>query len=150
MMCSTPLAPKKAIVVFDHRLTISLPLSNPLIQKMIPTRYRISIRMNLRKPNMILMISAIFCFMDSPQTPISRNCANLHLKLRGLMDTTSIQSLIPAAGVIATVGGAWLTVRKIAKDFDKSKKEQAAEILHAAKEEDALMKAKMEAKIAAL
>jgi DNA repair exonuclease SbcCD ATPase subunit len=63
------------------------------------------------------------------------------------MDIDNIQSLIPAAGAIATLGGAWLTIRKIAKDASKQKREQAAEILHAAKEEDALLKAKLEAKI---
>lgn len=63
------------------------------------------------------------------------------------MDASNLQSLLPAAGIVTTLGGAWLTVRKIAKDAEKSKKEQAAEILHAAKEEDALLKAKLEARI---
>lgn len=67
-----------------------------------------------------------------------------------IMDIDNIQSLIPAAGAIATLGGAWLTIRKIAKDAAKQKREQAAEILHAAKEEDALLKAKLEARIEAV
>lgn len=57
------------------------------------------------------------------------------------------QTLLPLAATITTLGGAWLTVRKIAKDATKSKKELVAEILHAAKEEDAIIKAKLEAKI---
>lgn len=67
-----------------------------------------------------------------------------------IMELTDIQSLIPAAGAIATLGGAWLTIRKIAKDAAKQKREQAAEILHAAKEEDSLLKAKLEARIEAV
>ena len=63
---------------------------------------------------------------------------------------TDIQTLLPVAATVTTLGGAWLTIRKIAKDSAKTKKEQAAEILHAAKEEDALMKARLEAKISAL
>ena len=63
------------------------------------------------------------------------------------MDTSNLQSLIPASAAVITLGGAWLTIRKIAKDAAKTKKEQAAEILHAAKEEDSLMKAKLEARI---
>jgi Na+-translocating ferredoxin:NAD+ oxidoreductase RnfG subunit len=61
-----------------------------------------------------------------------------------------MQTLLPVAGSITVVGTAWLTVRKIAKDAAKSKKELIAEILHAAKEEDALQKAKMESKMEAL
>lgn len=56
-------------------------------------------------------------------------------------------NLIPLAATITTLGGAWLTVRKIAKDLAKSKKEQAKEILQAAKEEDTLLKTKLEARI---
>jgi glycerol-3-phosphate dehydrogenase len=63
------------------------------------------------------------------------------------MDMTDMQTLLPVAGTITVIGTAWLTIRKIAKDAAKQKKEQAAEILHAAKEEDALLKAKLEARI---
>ncbi|CAM6004829.1 unnamed protein product [Sphagnum balticum] len=63
------------------------------------------------------------------------------------MDMTDMQTLLPVAGTITVIGTAWLTIRKIAKDANKTKKEQAAEILHAAKEEDSLMKAKLEARI---
>lgn len=63
---------------------------------------------------------------------------------------TEMQTLFPVAATITTLGGAWLTIRKIAKDAAKAKKEQAAEILHAAKEEDELLKAKLDAKINAI
>jgi glycerol-3-phosphate dehydrogenase len=63
---------------------------------------------------------------------------------------TDLQTLVPAAGIITVVGHSWLTIRKIAKDAAKSKKEQAADILQAAKEEDALLKAKLEARIEAV
>jgi chromosome segregation ATPase len=51
---------------------------------------------------------------------------------------TDISALLPAAGVIITIGSAYLTIRKIQKDSEKSKKEQSAEILQSAKEEIAL------------
>lgn len=63
---------------------------------------------------------------------------------------SDMQTLLPVGATITTLGTAWLTVRKIAKDATRAKKEQAAEILHAAKEEDALIKAKMDAKIETL
>jgi hypothetical protein len=63
------------------------------------------------------------------------------------VDLLDYQNIMPIAFAITTFGGAWLTIRKIAKDAAKSKKEQAAEILHAAKEEDSLMRAKLEARI---
>lgn len=66
------------------------------------------------------------------------------------MDTPNIQALIPAAGVITVICTAWLALRKVAKDIDKSKKDQADKILHVAKEEDALLKAKLEARIESL
>jgi|SRR5581483_2205084 len=63
------------------------------------------------------------------------------------MDLSQYQNLVPEAGVVITLGTAWLTVRKIARDFERSKKEQAAEILQSAKEADAAMKLKLEGKI---
>ena len=66
------------------------------------------------------------------------------------MDIPDMQTLLPVAGTITVVGTAWLTIRKIAHDAEKSKKHQAAEILQAAKEEDALLKAKLDAKIETL
>ena len=66
------------------------------------------------------------------------------------MEITDMQTLLPIAGSITVVGTAWLTIRKIAKDAAKSKKEQRAEFLQAAKEEDALLKAKLESRIEAI
>lgn len=63
---------------------------------------------------------------------------------------TDYQTIMPLAAAITAVGGAWLTVRKIAKDAAKSKKELADEILQQAKEEDAQLKSSMEARVAAL
>lgn len=60
------------------------------------------------------------------------------------------QAVMPLAIAITTLGGAWLTVKKIARDAKRTKKEQAAEILHAAKEADMEMKLKLDAKIQAL
>ena len=60
---------------------------------------------------------------------------------------TDVSNLIPIATTITVLGGAYLTVRKIAKDAEKSKKHQAAEVLQSAKEEDALIKSKLEARI---
>lgn len=57
------------------------------------------------------------------------------------------QTLLPLAATVTTLGGAYLTIRKIAKDRDKSKKEQEKEFLSKAKEEDSLLKAKLEARI---
>ncbi len=59
-------------------------------------------------------------------------------------------NLTPLAVAVTTLGGAWLTIRKIAKDAEKSKKEQAAEILQEAKEADSELRIKMDAKIHAL
>jgi chromosome segregation ATPase len=62
------------------------------------------------------------------------------------MDFTS-QMIMPLAVAITTLGGAYLTVRKISRDARREKKEQAAEILQAAKEEMSLLKAELEGKI---
>lgn len=56
-------------------------------------------------------------------------------------------TLMPLAATITALGGAWLTVRKIAKDHDKSRKEQEKDFLRMAKEEDVLMKTKLDARI---
>lgn len=43
-------------------------------------------------------------------------------------------TIIAICGAIATIGGAWLTVRKINKDFKKDRELEAAKILQDAKE----------------
>lgn len=60
---------------------------------------------------------------------------------------TDYSNIIAVSAAITTLGGAWLTVRKIAKDIDRSKRDQAKEFLESAREEDKLLKAKLEAKI---
>lgn len=59
-------------------------------------------------------------------------------------------TMISVAATISALGGAWLTIRKIARDAHKSKKEHAEEILSAAKELDLELKLKTDAKIQAL
>jgi prefoldin subunit 5 len=63
------------------------------------------------------------------------------------VEFTEFNAMLPTAGVIITLGTAWLTVRKIAKDAEKTKKEHAAEILQQAKEEIALKERDLQAKI---
>jgi len=55
--------------------------------------------------------------------------------------------LLSLAGAITAIGGAWLTVRKVANDLRKDKKEHAAEILQSAKEEMALKERDLNLKI---
>ena len=52
-----------------------------------------------------------------------------------------ITAMLPMAGVIITLGTAYLTIRKIARDAKREKREQAAEILQTAKEEIAKSRA---------
>jgi hypothetical protein len=62
----------------------------------------------------------------------------------------SLLPLIPFAVTITVLCTAWLTVRKVAKDARNSRQEQANEILAVAREEDALLNAKLEARIDAV
>lgn len=57
------------------------------------------------------------------------------------------QNIIALSSAIITIGGAWLTIRKIAKDNQKSRKEHEAAVLQQAKEEDQLIRLDLEAKI---
>lgn len=65
------------------------------------------------------------------------------------MEFTEFNAMLPTAGVIITLGTAWLTVKKVAKDAKKDKKEFEAEILQKAKEEIALKEKDLQAKIEA-
>lgn len=60
------------------------------------------------------------------------------------------EAILAVAGAITVIGGSWLTVRKIQKDAQAQKKEQAAEILQAAKEEIALKEKDLQARLNAL
>lgn len=64
-----------------------------------------------------------------------------------MLEVISISAILSVSAVITTVGGAWLTIRKIAKDSDRRRKELSAEILQHAKEADAAMKVKLESRI---
>lgn len=66
------------------------------------------------------------------------------------MSYSEYQGILSLAGAITVLGTSFLTIRKIAKDTAKTRKEHAAEILHEAKEQDALIKAKLEARIESL
>jgi len=57
------------------------------------------------------------------------------------------QTIVPVGAAVSAIGGAYLTVRKIAKDAANARKEHERDFLRLAKEEDTLMKAKLEARI---
>lgn len=59
--------------------------------------------------------------------------------------TIEISSVLAIAAAITTVGGAWLTIRKISKDTRKEREIEVAKILQLAKEADARMKTDWEA-----
>ena len=59
----------------------------------------------------------------------------------------TMTTLMSIASAVSVIGGAWLMIRKIAKDAERSKKNHAAIILQSAKEADSLMKIKLETKI---
>lgn len=60
------------------------------------------------------------------------------------------EMILALSGAVTVIGGAWLTVRKIAKDAELQKKEQSAAILQSAKEEIALKEKDLTAKLQAL
>jgi hypothetical protein len=62
------------------------------------------------------------------------------------MDFPELTTTIPIGAIIA-LSGLIYTWQKIAREARKSRKEDAAAILQAAKEEDSLIKAKLEARI---
>ena len=64
-----------------------------------------------------------------------------------MSNAETLLPLIPFAVTVTVIGTAWITVKKIARDSQKARKEHADEILQVAREEDALLKAKLEARI---
>jgi uncharacterized protein YPO0396 len=62
------------------------------------------------------------------------------------MEFTDLQ-LYGSIGTMIAIGTLILTMQKISKNFKKDRDEHAAKILQSAKEEDSLMKAKLEARI---
>lgn len=55
--------------------------------------------------------------------------------------TVEFSTILAIAGAITVVGGAWLTVRKISKDYEKQGELEAAKTLQTAKEEASKVKA---------
>lgn len=60
------------------------------------------------------------------------------------------EAILAVAGAITVIGGAWLTVRKVTKDSEQQKKEQAEAILKTAREELASKEAALQARLNAL
>lgn len=60
---------------------------------------------------------------------------------------TDYLSLVHIAATVTALGTAWLTIRRIAKDAKKERKEMAAEILQSSREFDQALKTKLEGKI---
>lgn len=57
--------------------------------------------------------------------------------------TITFTSLLAIASAIITIGGAWLTIRKLSKDFRKERELERAKILQEAKEAAAKVKAEL-------
>lgn len=57
------------------------------------------------------------------------------------------EAIVAVAGAITVIGGSWLTIRKIQKDADASKKALSDEILKSAKEELAKKELELQAKL---
>ena len=57
------------------------------------------------------------------------------------------QLIMPAAGAVTAIGGAWLTVQKISKNIKKERQAEAFRIIKDAEEKDIILKEKLETKI---
>lgn len=57
------------------------------------------------------------------------------------------EAILAVAGAITIIGGSWLTIRKIQKDADASKKALSDEILKSAKEELLKKEVELQAKL---
>ncbi len=64
-----------------------------------------------------------------------------------MIENVNITTLMSVAAATTALGGAWLTIRKIAKDNDRRKKQYTAEILQSAKEADQSLKVRLESKV---
>lgn len=64
-----------------------------------------------------------------------------------IIDLTSMTTLTTLAVSVTTIGGAWLTIRKIVRDIARSRRGHFAEVLQSAKEADSSLKIKLEIKI---
>lgn len=64
-----------------------------------------------------------------------------------MVESISIATIMSLAAVVSAVGGAYMTIRKIANDAEKHKKQHSAAILQAAKEADNTLKISLENRI---
>ena len=64
-----------------------------------------------------------------------------------MADLINMSTILSIAAIVTAVGGAWLTVRKIAKDLERQKKLHTTEILQAAREADSSLRTKLEGRI---
>lgn len=60
------------------------------------------------------------------------------------------EAILAVAGAFSVIGGAWITIRKIQKDAEESKKKHATEILESAKEEILLKEKDLQAQLVAI
>lgn len=60
------------------------------------------------------------------------------------------EAVLAVAGAVTVIGGSWLTIRKIQKDADASKKAHTDEILKMAKDEIALKEKDLQARLNAM
>jgi hypothetical protein len=63
-----------------------------------------------------------------------------------MIDPLNISTLFSITAIITAICGAWLSIRRVAKDAEKQRKIHAAEILQDAKEADAVLKARFDNK----
>jgi hypothetical protein len=63
-----------------------------------------------------------------------------------MVESINISTLLSIAAMVTTIGTAILTIRKIAKDMERTKRIQEAKILQAAKEADAILNTKFDNK----
>lgn len=64
-----------------------------------------------------------------------------------MMPLLNMSTIMGIAAAISTIGGAYMTIRKIAKDAERRKKLHSAEILQAAKMEDKALRQALEARM---
>ena len=62
----------------------------------------------------------------------------------------NFQNILSISVAVTTIGGAIITIRKIARDAEKSKKEHKADIMQSTKEEIAMVRAELESEIKAV
>jgi hypothetical protein len=64
-----------------------------------------------------------------------------------MIETVNLSTLMAIAMAVTTIGGAWLTIRRISKDSARQKEIHGAKILQAAKEADQALRLKLESRV---